>query len=1063
MLLPNVVYQFFFAPRASHELDLERGPPNDPASDPKHFGGDTNASQGTSRISHEPFSAGGDYNGTIDPIDEGEEILDELEHEEYPETSRPPRKRRFTLSNTLTGSSTSSLWVKLKDALDPRTSPEALEAYVPHYRYMPILSGVIIPFSILLEIPGLTENWYIRTEDHKIVDIRENTTILDVGLGFSIAFAALANICLVVRFMEKKIKMMTILCILFLTIHDVLNIITVTIFGVEHRFDDGYTYGQAFWMTVCSTSVSTFTNITIIIDLLRVPDFANSGSGLTRKQRTLVISVMVLLIYLAFGALVQTFLEDLSFLNALYFTVVTIETVGFGDIVPRSTGARVFTCLYSVFGIISLALTVGLTRETVLEAIEVGYRRRVKAARQHRRTVRFERRVVRRWNAAIEWHLRRAGLPLWVPNDYKKDHEHEIWHQSRQWLRERFWPWWSKEKSRYTKYLYGHAVGHAHPRGMHLNLESLSWSQLEAAAMEAGVPLFMLLPEGFRTREHNSREAKKIQPSVGGHMTSCGVTDDTTVKGKEREEGNRKHRFRPPPIPEGSIAMPLTHARLGKMIMVLGNFALAVNDESFIKVSKTSSAAEKVKRNKRLLATLKTGNGSAMDKRQSIAEQYESLRATMADEERKAFWVRFWLVWFIFWVFWIVGSLIFRTTEKWTFGQAMYFCFISFTTIGYGDLTPVTPAGRSVFVFWALLGIATMTILISILSEAYSSRYKSIFTSNLMTQAIKRYQQHARNGARDRRQPSATLTLIRGPHSSTTCVQPYSPLSAATLAPSLPLDAVLSDLQERVTGHLEALPAEVLKHARTFGEEAQYLIEPDARGAQDRESVPEGLRKLMDDVAGVEKLGERIQEEILRDADARHALLAISIENVLQKIEDIAEEAIGAVKERDRLKELQTMDASQQTEMEEEGNIYEAREREPSNAALGMFKCALLPLLVILSGLFVASLRAREQKLVYDSPESHVPTAWVIIGRHYAGSPTTTQLFATLQSKKYADANGTLLPEKEWINTKKDTIYDMASLTKLFTTIVAMQQLDRGKLALNATVSSYIPKFAGEP
>lgn len=49
--------------------------------------------------------------------------------------------------------------------------------------------------------------------------------------------------------------------------------------------------------------------------------------------------------------------------------------------------------------------------------------------------------------------------------------------------------------------------------------------------------------------------------------------------------------------------------------------------------------------------------------------------------------------------------------------------------------------------------------------------------------------------------------------------------------------------------------------------------------------------------------------------------------DVLQKIEEIAEEAIGAVKERDRLQKLQTIDASQQTgpEMEEESNVRRRR------------------------------------------------------------------------------------------------------------------------------------------
>jgi potassium channel subfamily K len=57
-----------------------------------------------------------------------------------------------------------------------------------------------------------------------------------------------------------------------------INITAVTIFGVEHRFDDGFTYGQAFWMTVCSTIVSLFTNITLIYDLYKTPNFEKSGA-----------------------------------------------------------------------------------------------------------------------------------------------------------------------------------------------------------------------------------------------------------------------------------------------------------------------------------------------------------------------------------------------------------------------------------------------------------------------------------------------------------------------------------------------------------------------------------------------------------------------------------------------------------------------------------------------------------------------------------------------------------------------------------------------------------------
>lgn len=61
---------------------------------------------------------------------------------------------------------------------------------------------------------------------------------------------------------------------------------------------------------------------------------------------------------------------------------------------------------------------------------------------------------------------------------------------------------------------------------------------------------------------------------------------------------------------------------------------------------------------------------------------------------------------------------------------------------------------------------------------------------------------------------------------------------------------------------------------------------------------------------------------------------------------------------------------------------------------------------------------------------------------------------------RYADPAGNELPRDQWIPTTKDTIYDVASLSKLFTSIVAMQLLERGRLDVNATVASYLPEFA---
>lgn len=143
-------------------------------------------------------------------------IIREVEREEYPEeeTTGPQNQPHETLPSTFSRS-----WSKLKAFVNTSTSLEDLESYVPQYRYLPFLSGVIIPFSILLEIPGLTEDWYIHTVDNKVVETRSNPLILELGLAFSLACAVIANICLFLRFLEKKIKIMTVLCVIFLTIH----------------------------------------------------------------------------------------------------------------------------------------------------------------------------------------------------------------------------------------------------------------------------------------------------------------------------------------------------------------------------------------------------------------------------------------------------------------------------------------------------------------------------------------------------------------------------------------------------------------------------------------------------------------------------------------------------------------------------------------------------------------------------------------------------------------------------------------------------------------------------
>jgi CubicO group peptidase (beta-lactamase class C family) len=61
---------------------------------------------------------------------------------------------------------------------------------------------------------------------------------------------------------------------------------------------------------------------------------------------------------------------------------------------------------------------------------------------------------------------------------------------------------------------------------------------------------------------------------------------------------------------------------------------------------------------------------------------------------------------------------------------------------------------------------------------------------------------------------------------------------------------------------------------------------------------------------------------------------------------------------------------------------------------------------------------------------------------------------------RYADGAGTELPRDQWVPMREDTIFDMASVSKLFTSLLVMQQIERGAIRLEEPVATYLPAFA---
>lgn len=67
-----------------------------------------------------------------------------------------------------------------------------------------------------------------------------------------------------------------------------------------------------------------------------------------KEYRDLLLTVFIILVI---GTVVYHYLEGWSWLDAFYFSFITLTTIGYGDFSPKTDAGKVFTIIYIVIGV----------------------------------------------------------------------------------------------------------------------------------------------------------------------------------------------------------------------------------------------------------------------------------------------------------------------------------------------------------------------------------------------------------------------------------------------------------------------------------------------------------------------------------------------------------------------------------------------------------------------------------------------------------------------------------------------------------------------------------------
>ncbi|KAG0237803.1 hypothetical protein BGW42_008424 [Actinomortierella wolfii] len=579
--------------------------------------------------------------------------------------------------------------------------------------------------------------------------------------------AVLCNVFILIRFLEFHVYVATVLGIITATIQDFLSVGAIVPFCKRFRPSAGYVFGEGFWSMIASMIFSFAATIFLSVDFHMTPNFRAKGSGVTHKQRILIVEAMGFCFYLAIGSLCLFYIEpDWTFLEAMFFSMATITTIGFGDGIVKSTGGRLFVIAYASGGIVLFAVCINGIRYVIMEDLHQRFALRAKNRKAKRDAAKQDRDIQRRLRET------RGSSNQGQAGTEQEEQEQAtmptaiIYRRLASWTMRRPPPPSMGDPIMQSKTEVPNSLDN--PESSHT---STSASLDKHPQSSHSMPTTFTSPhcahtvDGTETTSHDitTTPEPRIMPSprpspalppidttmrisVYPKPVMIQSPTQTDVPMPDESDSNQSIRGSDPSGTDMPSDDDMDHNNNNSIPNEASDIGHGQGHDS----GNDTGASDDQRKRKHIFSRLnpfhrrqsslasprsEVRRGTIPPPTSQDQERELAYRETMSEYRRR---VEVWVAIFLF--FWVIGATIYTFIEDWDYMTSFYFVFVAFSTIGYGDVVPQTVAGRSFFLVYCIVGVVTVTSLASVISEALSKKMRR----HVIEVQLKKHRRHIR-------------------------------------------------------------------------------------------------------------------------------------------------------------------------------------------------------------------------------------------------------------------------------------------------------------------------------